>query len=222
MSSLYALYCLYYMLPVPEQGGIPPWGLTQLHLSANRQDHCFVLEPCYLWLYDKELRRVSLSGGRKRRPQGKLRLWQEFIITIAPVYNDFVPARTRSREDKRAPSFGRSCVHWTSKRIFNILFTDDIVPDIDTLFLFIVESFIFESTNYLEIVLMPGTIIRGCKTSECGTILVFWMDFLWQMVQVAWGCQQVKDFFLLLLNLLEREHPTFKTGTLCVSHISCN
>lgn len=30
----------------------------------------------------------------ERRPQGKLRLWQEFIIAIVPVYNNFVPAYT--------------------------------------------------------------------------------------------------------------------------------
>ncbi len=35
MSSLYSLYCLFRLLSVPEQGGIPLRELKLLHLSAN-------------------------------------------------------------------------------------------------------------------------------------------------------------------------------------------
>lgn len=45
----------------------------------------------------------------ERRPWGKLRLWQEFIIAIAHIYIDFVPACTHLQEDKH--SFGCTRVH---------------------------------------------------------------------------------------------------------------
>lgn len=38
----------------------------------------------------------------ERRPRGKLRLWQEFIIAIAPIYIDFVPAHTHTERQTRA------------------------------------------------------------------------------------------------------------------------
>lgn len=34
----------------------------------------------------------------ERRPRGKLRLWQEFIIAIAPIYIHFVPASRTPRK----------------------------------------------------------------------------------------------------------------------------
>lgn len=41
----------------------------------------------------------------ERRPRGKLRLWQEFIIAIAPIYIDFVPAHTHTQKDKHVHSY---------------------------------------------------------------------------------------------------------------------
>ena len=50
----------------------------------------------------------------ERRPWGKLRLWQEFIIGIASIYIDFVTAQTR------ALSIGCSRVHTKPRQIHQV------------------------------------------------------------------------------------------------------
>lgn len=88
----------------------------------------------------------------ERQPQGKLRLWQEFIIAIARVYNNFVPAHTCSQEGKHAFSFACPCVHnELSPREFSTLWHCTWHWGIVCCFHCRKHNFILNGANYLEV-----------------------------------------------------------------------
>lgn len=67
-------------------------GIEAIYLSESRRNHCFVLEPVISGCVIRNSTEFPYLEEEERRPWGKLRLWQEFIIAIAPIYIDFVPA----------------------------------------------------------------------------------------------------------------------------------
>lgn len=97
MSSLYCLYC---RLSVPEQGGIPQQGLKLL--TCQKADGIIALywSPVISGCVIRNSTEFPYLEEEERRPWGKLRLWQEFIIAFLPIYIDFVPICTCLQRDK--------------------------------------------------------------------------------------------------------------------------
>lgn len=77
---------------VPEQGEISQQGLKLLtRQKADRLIALYrssVISCCVI----RNSAEFPYLVEEERRPWGKLGLWQEFIISIAPIYIDFVPS----------------------------------------------------------------------------------------------------------------------------------
>lgn len=99
VSSLYRMYC---HASVPEQGGIPQQGLKVL--TCQKADGMValywsaVISGCVI----RNSAELPYLEEEERRPWGKLRLWQEFIIAFHPIYIDFVPICARPPREEKA------------------------------------------------------------------------------------------------------------------------
>lgn len=87
-----AFYIAYRHHSFPEQGEISQQGLKLL--TCQKADRIIalyrssVISRCVI----RNSAEFPYPEEEERRPWGKLRLWQGFIISIAPAYIDFVPS----------------------------------------------------------------------------------------------------------------------------------
>lgn len=102
-ASVSSLYCMYCHASVPEQGGIPQQGSKVL--TCQKADGMVALywSPVISGCVIRNSAELPYLEEEERRPWGKLRLWQEFIIAFHPIYIDFVPICTRPPREETTP-----------------------------------------------------------------------------------------------------------------------
>lgn len=100
MSSLCCMYC---QPSVPEQGGIPLQGLKLLPCKKADGMVALYWSPVISGCVIRNSAELPYLEEEERRPWGKLRLWQEFIIAFHPIYIDFVPICTRPQREENTP-----------------------------------------------------------------------------------------------------------------------
>lgn len=124
VSSLYRMYC---RASVPEQGGIPQQGLKLLTCQRAGGMLALYWSPVISGCVIRNSAELPYLEEEERRPWGKLRLWQEFIIAFHPIYIDFVPICTRPpREENTAVDMMFTCppdslVPWGQKRSSDVV-----------------------------------------------------------------------------------------------------